>query len=58
MTRARPVVPFTELGKGELTAIVSATDVHGNTDFVCAAVVYVDPDFHDEHAAASRALTR
>ena len=45
--------PLTELGKGELTAVLSATDVHGNTDASGAAVDYVDPDFTlDEHAAA------
>ncbi|MCH1602638.1 MAG: hypothetical protein L7S57_07315, partial [Luminiphilus sp.] len=45
--------PLTELGKGELTAVVSATDVLGNTDASGAAVDYVDPDFTlDEYAAA------
>ena len=45
--------PPTELGKGELTAVLSATDVRGDAGASGAAVDYVDPDFTlDEHVAA------
>ena len=37
--------PLAELGKGELTATVSVTDVHGNTNSSPEAKAYVDPDF-------------